>query len=362
MALKHSGQVLWPEPSRMLQASGFSSSTNYQINGSGFRIGWVFPIPETGTIDKLGIRIHTAATPQTCRLGLYTVDGSGHPTTTSYGSSVYGTFTPAATTFSEVTLGTSASATLGDIAAIVLEFDSTAGDLFATALAGSSNQAGYTFQCGYFDKYNGTSWTKATVLPPAMSIHYTDSGGFYGDCGGMGVTAAATTGTFKSGTNPNEYGLQFVAPFSCRVRGVWHTFGLAAAADYSINIYSGTTAIATQAVDGDATSAITTSAMGLHYFATPISLTAGQTYVASVLATQNTSNLTFRHSPMGAAGMISGSGAGRLATAGLVTRNGGAWASNDETKLPQIGLIIDQLDDGASVGGINSLVGGGLVL
>src|SRR4051812_42558507 len=108
MALATLGKIHWPDPNRPGGFASLSSSANFQINNTGYRAAWIFPVPRTGTITKVGIRIHTCASVQLSRLGLYTLDGSGQPTSTGYGGSAYGTFTPAATTYFEVTLGTPA--------------------------------------------------------------------------------------------------------------------------------------------------------------------------------------------------------------------------------------------------------------
>src|SRR4051812_19386406 len=118
MALATLGKIFWPDFNRLGGFASLSSSANFQINGTGYRAAWIFPVPRTGTITKVGVRIHTCASVQTSRLGLYTLDGSGQPTTTGYGSSVYGTFTPAATTYFEVILAPPATATLGNFAAL----------------------------------------------------------------------------------------------------------------------------------------------------------------------------------------------------------------------------------------------------
>ena len=128
MALVSAGRLWLGDPNLFVAAQAADTNSAWQISSTGARFGFVFQVPKTGSISKVGVRIGTAQTPIVSRLGLYTVDTAGNPTTTAYGGSAYNTFTPTANTFSEVTLKTPATATAGDLAAVVCEFNSTAGN------------------------------------------------------------------------------------------------------------------------------------------------------------------------------------------------------------------------------------------
>jgi hypothetical protein len=353
MALKSCGILPYPSPARSLYIALFSSSAQYEINATGNRVGWVFQVPKSGTVNKLGVRVNAAATPILSRIGLYTVDGSGQPTTTPYGGGGYETWTPAANTFSEVTIGSSAGTpytmTAGDYAALVVEFDSTAGDYFLSATNG--NGLGVSF--GYFAKFTGT-WAKSsssTII--AASLGYND--GTYGDIGGFACSGVPTTGTYNSGTlagsGGDEYALAFTVPFKCRVAGAWTAFSSVAGADFELDLYSGTTVIGQAAVDGDYVGSTASVNLRTYLFASPATLTAGSSYYISARPT-TANNLTYRYFTLPAAAMVQGAGF-FPATCGLATRTDqGAWGATDTTKIPYLGILIDQIDDGTGGGGL----------
>lgn len=353
MALVACGKLLYPDPTRLLAFSQLSTNANFQINGSGYRWGAVFSVPVSGTCTKVGMRINTCASAVTSRLGLYTVDGSGNPTTTLYGSSNYGTFTPAATTYSEVTLGTSATMTAGDFAALVVEFDSTAGDMFVSASNGTNN----SFSIPYTAKYNGSSWSKqASGQLIQGHLYYSDGGGQYYDCGLSPFNGAYSTAAYNSATaGSDEYALKMTVPFKCRIAGIWHNYTNAAGGDYDCVLYDGTTALKSVPIDGDTVA----TAIGVRHcwFSSGYTCAAGTVVRASIKPTTTTS-VTYRNYALFAANTEQSLGIPQGTH--LSTRlDSGAW-SDTTTTLPSIGLIIDQLDDGASAGGGGSakIIGG----
>jgi hypothetical protein len=343
MALQSAGLILWPDPNRLILPTSISTNANFQINAGGQRLAQVFEVPLTGTITKVGIRIHTCASVVLSRLGIYTVDASGNPTSTGYGSSGYATFTPAANTYSEVTLSPSATATAGDTAAIVVEFDSTGGDMFGSAGAGSCWLYGLPFPA----KFASSTWTKNTGGQALFAhIYYSDNGGQWPDIGAIPFAGATATGTVNINSGgADEYALKITPPFTCRCVGIYHMFGQAAGADYEAILYSGTTALKTATIDGDLIGSST--GVKICRFAGE-TLTAGQTYRAAIRPTA-TANLTYRNYTLYAAGVEQSLGVPQ-GTCQSTRLNQGAW-SDSTTTFPQIGIIIDQLDDGVSTGG-----------
>jgi hypothetical protein len=354
MALATAGRILYPDPTLQFALRAISSSSDFQINGTGHRYGWVFQVPQSGTITKAGIRIHTCASAVTSRLGLYTVDSSGNPTSTLYGSGNYGTFTPSANTYSEVTLGTAATATAGDFVALVVEFDSTAGDMFVSGANGT-----YTLHAIGYSAKNSGSWAKSTTGAPIMAhVYYSDSGGIWPYIGCGPFTGVAATATFNlntsldtSGHNADEHALKITVPFKCRVAGIWHNFAAASGADHEAILYSGTTAQQTLALDGDFAASTSINGVRSCLFATGQSVDAGATVRAAIRATTAT-NLTYRRMPLFAAGSEQSLGIPQ-GTCLSYRSDAGSNAWNDSTtNLPMIGLIIDQLDDGAGGSGV----------
>ena len=341
MALVYCGPRLYPDPSRLLAFASLSTNTNFQINGSGHRQATVFSVPASGTCTKVGMRIHTCASAVTSRLGLYTVDGSGNPTTTPYGSSNYGTFTPAATTYSEVTLGTAATMTAGNLAALVVEFDSTAGDMFISASNGAMNNSSIP----YTAKYNGSAWSKQGNGQIILGhVYYSDAGGQYYDIGLGPFTSDVLTGNYNSTTaGADEYAVRITVPFKCRIAGIWHNYTNASGGDWDCVLYNGTTSLKSVSIDGDTVA----TPLGVRHcwFSSGYTCAAGTTVRAAVKPTTST-NVTYRNYPLFAANAEQSIGLPQGTC--LSTRvDSGAW-SDTVTTLPSIGLIIDQLDDGVT--------------
>ena len=313
------------------------------IDASGEKAAFVVQIPKTGTISKVGFRTATVTTSQTLKVGIYTVDGSGDPTTTAYGSSTTGTQTsPASNTAYLVTLGTGATATQGDIVAVVIEFDSTVGNLNIAHTTAATNNFPYS------DLYTGT-WAK-TAATPILSFEYDD--GSYAPILGCGPPCSIANTTFNSGSTPDEYALYFKTLGPCKVNGVTIYGGAgAAAADFSIILYNsdGTTALGTIAVDGDVRAGTSSTIPSFFQFSSAISLSADTFYYLSLRPdTANNARLLRITSVASAAAMDVLSGGQNFYEA--TRTNAGAWTTTT-TNRPAIMPILSAIDDGTSTGG-----------
>jgi len=176
-------------------------------------------IGRSGSITKIGFRTGNVTTAQTLKVELQTVDlGTGYPSGSLYGGSAKGTqASPASNTYYEVTLGTPATANAGDYIAVVIEFDSTIGnleiDVVRTGAAG--DDVGYPFVATRI----GGSWSKATEDWPICHFVFSGTPDIYdanmcwplNDCfehsSGSGSTA--------------QMGLKFQIPFKARLVGVF---------------------------------------------------------------------------------------------------------------------------------------------
>jgi hypothetical protein len=343
MALVSVGPVLWPDPTPYLQCTMVSSAATFRLLAADNRMGWVFVVPRSGTATRAGIRVGSAADPQDLRIGLYTTDSSGNFTTTPYGGSGYGVITSvAANTCFEATLGAPATLTQGDLAALVLELDSSAGDVYWSFTGGTANPSGL----GYSAHYTGTWSKQSNGLCPFAHLYLSDEGGTYAAIGAMPFAGAQETGAYSVNTaGADEYALRVTVPFACRVAGIWHTFGTTAGAAYAAVLYSGTTALRSAAVPGGHAGA--TNGVRSVYFSSGCAVAAGDTVRAAIRPTTGTS-LTYRRYTLSAAGSEQSLGVPQ-GTCESSRVDQGAWADTG-TRLPSIGLILDRLDDGAGGG------------
>lgn len=350
MALASLGRVFLPGFNTLAAFSTISSTAStVGISAATHRLAWIFKVPKSGTINQLGVRTSTVTTAVACRLGLYTLDASGNPTSTQYGGSAYGTFTPTASTYHSVSLATPATATAGDDVALVFESDGGLPDMLLSLGNASSIGAGFPF----FARYNGTSWTRF-ASPLACHARYAD--GTYGN-----LETLPAAGTFaESSLATNSAGFDEIATLvtigvRCRAVGIWaYTSGGALEAI----LYEGTTARATGTLGAGPNSGPVSVNLRRIPFATPWQVEPG-TSVRAALRPTTTTAIFYRTMPMGFASF----GTALDAPAGLCmsTRlDQGAWLADTADTLPGIGLILDQFEDAA--GGSYSLVDGGLIL
>lgn len=339
-------EMMFPDPQRtpIHVTTGFplfSTSTNFTLNTTNTKLGCRFAVEKSGTVTHIVFRTRTVTTAQTIRAGIYTIGTDGNPTTTQYGGSAYGTQTsPAANTIYEVALGTNCTFTKGDVIGMVLEFDSTAGDVGICVL-----NTGVTTNSVVVR--NTTSWQTAAANPMICGFKF-DDGSYWGP---MPIVDSAQQRTFNQTTGTaDEYGIKIDMPFDASVCGLWFRGQPATGTDqYDFVLYEGTTERRASTRDGDAIITIASGAISLALFSSSYEVAAGTTYYASVRPNSSTSwvwnaltttSSGYRETFPG--GSII-SGARRLDL--------GSWLTDIPNELPPIGLLIDKISDGAGGGG-----------
>jgi len=186
---------------------------DFLIDAAGEKFAVIFKVPKTGTISKIGFMTGAVANSQTLRVGLQTVDpATGDASGTAYGGMTVGTqAAPAADTWYTVTLGTGASATVGDYVAAVIEFDATVGSVYFRVTNNTNDIFPY---CGLYT----TVWTKS-VRVPLLGIEYSDGSYEFNNCLAYNTNVGAYT--INTGTTPDEVGNYFSFPSPVTVSGVW---------------------------------------------------------------------------------------------------------------------------------------------
>jgi hypothetical protein len=328
-------------PSPKYWSHDFSSSL-CAMSASGHKCALVFRIPKTGNITTVGIRTGTVTASDALSVGLYTVDtGTGNPTATAYGSMAAGVQSSVSSnTFYPVALGASASATQGDVVAVVIAFNSyVSGNLY---ISGVGTNDTYSFP--YADRYDGSSWTKSTS-PIVTTVLYND-----GTVENIGPAAYAsvTNTTFNSGSNPDEIAVKFKLPFPYRVKGFWAVATAAAAGgDFDVVLYDASgNQLASVSFDGDQMG--TTGSGGNFvqaFFNTPQVCQANQWYRLALKPT-TTSNVRRSNLSVYSAAYMDALAGGQNFI--MSTRmDGGSW-TDSTTDRPLMGLVIDQLAAGGS--------------
>lgn len=306
----------------------------------GEKLACVFKVPKTGSIVAVGCRTGTVSgSGLSVSAGLETLS-SGDPSGTAYGGSVAGSFTPTTNAFFEITLGTAASATIGDDIAVV--FNLTAGTTPSVNIPATNDaSSGSTTVFPYIDTYNGTVWTKSSTTILISWIKYSD--GTY-EYTGMSPFIQSTS-AFNNGSTPDEYALYMNLTAPCRTVGFWLYANFPAATD--IVLYdSGSTALRTNTLNVSNLSGAT----GYHVY--PWS-GGKQTLAAGVhrlsVKPTTTTNITIYKAQVYSAA-ISDAWLGGQNFKQSSRTDGGSWTEDGTLRLMG-GLIIDQLDDGAGGGG-----------
>ena len=331
MGLQTIQRGLWVPPVPLAYSSGAML-----IDAAGEQAAFIFAVPKSGTIAKVGFLTATVTTSETLRVGLETVDpATGNPTSPAaqYGGSTPGTqVAPAANTFYTVVLVVAATAVKGDIIAAVIQFDSTVGSV-NIAQASWGAQVGFPYVALYT-----TSWAKTSSVP-VMTLEYSD--GSYEVVEGAFPHSALNPISIGTGTTPDEVGNVFQLPFPCRVSGVWGYADLDG--NNNVVLYdSGSNSLASVLLDSDIRATLG-SAYFVQTFAVPVVLTAGAVYRLSLTPTTATqSSLWYYRLPSAAAMDSLPLGQNCCYTQ---RTDGGAW-TDTTTQRGYMGLIIDQLDDG----------------
>ena len=327
------GGVIVPDYGRAWSDGAWATMV---IDAAGEKATFIIPVPKTGTISKVGFATRAVADSQTLRVGLETLDASGNPSGTQYGGSVVGTqAAPAANTYYTVTLGTGASATRGDLIAVVIQFDVTVGNV---QIGYHNTNIGQAIHVPYLDLFT-TVWTKnASHAGPITHLEYSDASvevipQCYPWSGSDWIAAA-----FNNGSTPDERALRFTLPNQTRAAGFWVQMDRDGDAD--VVLY-----------DSDSTALQTTSlpavrrggtSYGHHTAFFPASqvLSANTVYRLAVKPTTVT-NVTLYEFTVAAALIMDAFAIGQNAY--LSTRAlAGAW-TDTTTRRSLVGLILDQL-------------------
>lgn len=337
------GCIMWPEPSIKIAATNVSY-TSTLLDASGEKIGFILQIPTTGNITKVGFATGTVTTGDTMKVGIYTVDATtGDPTTTAYGGMVAGTVAIADTddnVWKLATLGTQCSATAGDLVAVVIEFNSyVAGNLNITRNAVTTLGGNIP----YTDSFVAAAWAKSGGWPN-VTLEY---GGTYYSIPGVIPSSAISARAYNTGAANDEGGNLITLPFKCRAAGIWFYGGIVGGLTVKLYNTDGTTVMASTALDKDQQVA-TSNGLRQALFATPQTLSAGSAYRTTILAAGASSEVLYDFTVDTAAAM--GAWPGGTSVIYTTQDAGGGWAQTD-TRRALIGLLIDQLDDGAGGGG-----------
>jgi hypothetical protein len=324
------------------------SVAGLSMTASGHKVAFMFQVPKSGTISKLGFRVHTVSTSDTLAVRLETVDGSNNPSGSAYGGCTAGTVSSlVANTAYTVTLGTPATAVRGDRVAMVISFNSyVAGSLTIGVVSQGTFGGGYPGT-----KLFTASWAQSNNTPNFW-VEYND--GSYAPIPGIYNFTDYTnmSVTLNSGTTPDEIALRFQLPFRARIIGVHPNFAPNAANNIDFVLSSTSSSNLTTVTVSSGTSPMSRR-QDWYAFPTATTLEANTTYRVSVRV--NDSNSLNMDLYQLTANAVQAQMQGGTSFYASTRTDAGTWTDITNYR-PAIGIILDQVDVTASTVTVTSTV------
>lgn len=274
----------WP------QMASFSASAlaanNLTLDAVNERAGAVFCVRKTGTVTKIWFKFlvtsGTAAFDVRLETVLTTTADAGFPSGTLWGTNTNGTYNLTGTddnNIVKVSLTSSASVTIGDMAAIVVV--APASGTFSAQFPGYSNQAEGGGETYAVNNVSGT-WSITSQLPRVMALEYSDGDVVPIACG-IWFTNSANAVSSVSVAAGDQGGMKLTSPFSARAVGAKLFIGNSATrGDIQFKLYAASdlsNPIAqTASYDEDVTSSTSQSSTYLYPFTTPVWIQEGGVY------------------------------------------------------------------------------------
>lgn len=191
------------------------------------------------------------------------------------------------------TLSADRSINPGELIAVVLEYDGS-GRLGADSvtLRGLTTAGATQAYKSTASKISGTWASVATTQPNVVFEHSDGTFGFLLDCWPV---SAINTHSFKQDTaGADEYATEFTVPAKFKIDSLWMPVNLAGSnSNFSLVLYTGTTATETVTVDAHATRSAAGTPTLIHVPTSQlIELVPGTTYRIAAKPTQTTSNIS----------------------------------------------------------------------
>lgn len=242
----------------------------------------------------------------------------------------------------------------GGLLSVVFKFTQfTASSQFTIAAYNTSASTKYTHSAICASSSNsGSTWTIANTISPTIIFEASDGtiGTFWGT---FPVKAVSALGAWNSGSNPDEYALEFTCPVKMVIGGVWiGAMSLASGGDFDVVLYSGTTVKASTSWDYNNIGAASAIRMFNIFFdeaTADLTFNAGDVVRISIKPTTTNSVAAYSFDVNTATHQAALPGGTAMQYTTRV--DAGSWAAATTTRRPYWGPIVTQIDDGAGTGG-----------
>lgn len=333
------------------------------IANSGEKVAFIVKIPKSGTLHKVGFLTGTVSNSQTLKVSFQNIDpatGNADGTPDQYrtvASPATNTWTTTGILSDDGTdTGNKRSVSIGEYIAVVIEFDSTIGNVL---ISSTYTGAGSRQRDGYVSRYASSAWTKYTNYVANCLLEYSD--GSYGHAPWLSVITHTNPNYYNHvNSTPDEFGMRFQVPVPMTMAGIYVNARFDGDADIVLydspsNVlatvpgYDGTTSVDT--VDKDIAYDIL-SYWGQWMFSTPVNLEPNTTYRVSLKPTTTTAVYYFAIAVPTNAALAQFSSTAFYKT---YRTDGGSWTDVD-TQAPNWALIISAINGAEPTSGF----GGGL--
>lgn len=355
-------QLLVPDPGPLITQGGVTYNS-LLLDAAAEKAAWIIRAPKTGNLARVGFRTGTVTTGDTMKVSFQDVSGAtGDP------DGVVDQFRTVAIadvddnvwirtsliTSDGTDGGTKRAVTRGDVFAVVVEFNAfVAGNLNVAATLGVIVARGPWLGSPCYADHFTAAWAKVATGAPVLAIEYDD--GTFAFIPGTLPFLTVAVGAYASNSTPDEEALKFKLPASVSISGCWLFGGPGGnSGDYDVVLYDsdGTTPLRTVSIDANQVPSVSTGGVML-MFTSSVTLAADTFYRISMKPTTTNTVALYNatHSSAHGVAILDQSSGGQNFHWSQRT-DAGAW-TDDTLRRPFVGLVIDGIDDGASVGGIS---------
>lgn len=328
-----------------------TSSTT--VDAAGEYMAAIFQAPKTGNISKIGYFAATATGSPAVDVRLETVAGTGLPSGSLKGTNTNGSSSPLSNTWNWVTLTSAAAVTKGDYLAAKVLYSSGTSLLINHWEANTNAPSALAFP---YSARNTGSPGKTTFFP-AFAVQYDD--GSIPFTGMLPFSNTTLSQNINSGSTPDEKGIKFTVPFSCKCVGAAFRQD-SSATTFTVKLYDGSNTLLESVASIDSEFSVSTGGEVIALWDTEVTLTVGATYRLTLLPDAGTNIIIYRATVDASATREAWPGG--TAFQSTERTDAGAW-TDTATEIPFISLLLSALDDGAGGGGgggIGRLAGGAL--
>jgi hypothetical protein len=310
-------------------------------------MAFILTVPKTGSLETVHLFQSQQTSIQDLHVSFQDLTATGDPDGTADQFVVYtpvggdlNTYKAVGPITSDGTGGGARrSVTQGDRIAVVVRFNSTAGDI--DILSGVTKDGTKDLRAPYamFSSNSGTAWAPHYDWPTMMLEYVTDGIIHVPDT--LPLLNSRNTVTMGNGSTPDEIGFKFQVPFPCKVVGVEMP---GASTDILVGIENGAGGTIATEVSSDEPGTGSAGVRSYYFKEAEVTLAADTTYYITWRPTTATTRTTYNWDLVNAAARA-GLAWGTVSSYNTRT-DGGAW-TEETTKTMICSLIISGIDDGA---------------